>query len=252
MMFVIVDMSDNRKRIFEKFRQHEIELSRQDVKGCAPFFIAKCHRNYTDYDELKRIISRYGVALFSKEIVPKEQLASLQFVPAVLPLKMLVKTVSEGYALQKARCNRTVTVIDPNGGACDEVASLVRNVRYVRVVTSRSDRYSLAADKIFDFYGITIDVSDKISTSYGSDIIISLDDSAFDGIDCGRIICFRRKTSNKNVFVVNQCELKYDRFNSEDFGIDSFVFICALYETCGYHLHQIPVFKDTGGLNCLL
>lgn len=53
-MFVIIDMSDDRKRIFEKYRRHDIEIKRFDVKGCAPFFCLKAHRRFYDAEEIKK------------------------------------------------------------------------------------------------------------------------------------------------------------------------------------------------------
>lgn len=251
-MFVVIDMSEDRKRIFEKFRKHEIELKRYDVKGCAPFFVAKCHRNYTDFNELKQIVSRYGVALFSKEEHLSGELVYLQFTPEVLPLKMLVKTVGEYFSFNKVMCNKTITIVDPKARACNELKLVAQKVRYVRVITSRFDRYRFIADEIFESYGISIDLCEKISTSYGSDIIVTLDDTPFADFDYGTVICFKKHTNNKNVVMLDQSDLCYDKFDCNAYGIDKFTFISALYETCGYHLPQIPVFNDKDKLKCVL
>lgn len=251
-MFVVVDMSNSPKRIFEKFRHHEIELKRYDVKGCAPFFVARCHRDYTDFAELKAIIERYGVALLPDGEAAVKQLAPLEFVPTVLPLKMLVKTVGEYFCSRDVRCDLAVTVIDKSAKVCDVLPILAKNVRYVRVITSRYDRYEMCAEDIFNSYGISIDVSDDLSVSYGSDMIISLDDKELASFDCGKIICFKKYTQNPNVFTLSQSDLLYKKFDSEKFGIDKFTFVCALYETCGYYLSQIPVFKDINELSRVL
>lgn len=247
-MFVIVDMSDGRKRLFEKFRRHEIELKRHDVKGCAPFFVAKCNRKYTDLSELKRLISRYGVALAGQDEMLRNELGDILFEPTVLPLKMLVKTTGEYFAREKERQNKTVTVFDENARACDVIGCLARNVRYVRVVTSRFDRYEIASAEVFASYGISIEISDNLATAYGSDVIISLTDKPFAEFDCGRIICYKKHTKNPNSYALNHTDLSYDKFDCERYGIDKFTFICALYETCGYYLKKIPVFSELNGV----
>lgn len=246
-MFVIVDMPDGRKRLFEKFRRHEIELKRHDVKGCAPFFVASCYKNYTDFAQLRRLISRYGVALAGQDEVLRGELGSVLFEPSVLPLKMLVKTVGEYFAREKEKQNKTVTVFDENARACDEIAALARNVRYVRVVTSRFDRYETVAAEIFASCGIGIELSDNLATAYGSDVIITLCDEPFADFDYGRIICHKKQTRNLNSFVLNRTDLRYDKFDCQRYGIDNFTFVCALYETCGYYLKKIPVFNELNG-----
>ncbi len=241
-MFVVVDMSDNRKRIFEKFRQHEIELKRHDVKGCAPFFVAQCHRNYTDFDELKRIISRYGVALIPQDERLLVELGSLVFEPTVLPLKMLIRTVGEYLIRNKDKQNIIATVVDDNARACDMIQFLACNVRHIRVITSRFDRYNLIAAELFASYGINLELSEDISSAYGSDVIVSLNDKLFGGLDYGNLVCYKKYSENKNVFVLDKCNLSYDKFDSERYGIDKFTFVSTLYETCGYYLPKIPAF----------
>ncbi len=246
-MFVVVDMPDGKKRLFEKFRRHEIELKRHDVKGCAPFFVASCHRDYTDFAQLKKLISRYGVALVGQDEMLKNELSSVLFEPTVLPLKMLVKTVGEYFLREKEQRNKTVSVIDENAKACDMLTCLASNVRYVQVITSRLDRYEAAAAEIFNAYGISVGLSDNIATAYGSDVIISLNDKAFADYDCGRIFCYKKHTRNRNAFAFSRTDLSYDKFDCERYGVDNFTFICALYETCGYHIGKIPVFDDLRG-----
>lgn len=246
-MFVIVDMPDSKKRLFEKFRRHEIELKRHDVKGCAPFFVASGYRNYTDFAQLKKLISRYGVALVGQDEMLRNELGSVMFEPSVLPLRMLVQTVGEYFLREKEQRNKTVAIVDENAKACDVVGSLARNVRYVRVITSRFDRYEITAAEIFNAYGISVELSDNLATAYGSDVIISLDDKAFGDYDYGRIFCYKKYTRNRNSFVLNHTDLSYNKFDCERYGIDKFTFICALYETCGYHIRKMPVFDDLNG-----
>ncbi len=251
-MFVVVDMSERKKRIFEKFRSHQIELKRYDVKGCAPFFVAHCDSNYTDFNELKKIISRYGVALVPDNACFKNELLPLVFNPCSLPLKMLVKTVGEFLNQRGGYCDMAVTVVDPTAVACEVLYILARVVRYVRVVTSRLDRYQNWADKIFSDYGISIEFSENISSAHKSDVLIAVDDRCLDSVECGLVICHKKTTDNKNVIALCESDLSYHRFDCEQYGIDNFTFFCALYETCGYYLPKIPVFKDTGELNNLL
>lgn len=248
-MFVIVDMSDKRKRIFEKYRRHEIELKRHDVCSCAPFFVAKGHRDYTDYNELKKIVECYGVALFAKGFEVPDILAPLEFYPTVLPLKMLVKTVAEYFSKQQEMSDLTVTVVDKSAKAGDILYLLAKNVRYVRVVTSRMDRYGFFAEKIYNSMGISVELTNDLSHAYGSDIVISTDDKNLEHFDKCKIISYKKHTDNPNVFALSCSDLSYGKFNSEEYGIDKYLFICALYETCGYHLKEIPIFKDISTLD---
>lgn len=251
-MFVVVDVSDNRKRLFEKYRSHEIQLKRYDVSGCAPFFVAKCHRRYTDFDDLIKTISRYGVALISEGDDLEEKLSSVLFSPSVLPLKMLIRTIGEHFLRQGGKNNQTVTVVDRAAKGCETLPVLAKSVRYVRVVTSRFDRYESCASEIFSSYGISIDLSDDLATAYGSNVIISLNDNGLEDFDCGKIICYKKLSRQRNVFELTSCDLDYKKFDCKAYGIDPFTFVCALYETCGFSLPQIPIFKDIDQLNHIL
>ncbi len=251
-MFVIVDMSDEQKRIFEKYRHHDIKLRRFDVKGCAPFFVAHCHKKYADINELSKIIGRYGSGLFPRNCEIPRELTHLVFTPGVLPLKMLVKTVGEYLCRCRKGCNLSVTVVDKYAKACDVLHTLVKGARYVNVITSRADRYRLCVSDIFTSYGISVSLSDDIASSYGSDVIVSLDDKGFETVEDGRVICYRKFSENRNIFTLNKSKLSYKSFDSEQFDIDKFVFYCALYETCGYQLLEIPAFDDINALNGVL
>lgn len=243
-MFVVIDMSDEKQRLFEKYRKHEISLKRYDVRSATPFFVAKCHKKYTDFNELKRIINRYGVALFDEKTEIPELLKELAFEPSVLPLKMLVRTVSEYFAGQKSRCDLSVAVIDVSAKVCDVLPLLARQVRYVRVITSRADKYDLCADTIYKTLGISVEISDDLISAASCDIIISVDDKQSDFFTDAKIICYNKTTQKSNVFSLKDSQISYDKFDCDKYGINKFTFICALYETCGYHLKEIPVFKD--------
>ncbi len=243
-MFVIIDMSNNQRRLFEKYRRHEIELKRHDVHSCAPFFVASCHRNYTDFDKLRAIVERYGVALFARDTQVPQQLVDLEFEPTVLPLKMLIKTVAEHLSRQEKRCDLTVSIIDKSAKAGDVLHYIAKQARYVSVLTSRMDRYEFYTERIYNSMGISVDLTDNLSSLYSSDIIISVDDKELDFFDKSKIISYRKYTQNQNVFTLCESDLFYKKFDCERFGIDKFRFVCALYETCGYHLKEIPIFKD--------
>ena len=70
-MLAIVDLTDSRERIFEKFRKHEILISRAVIEKTQPVFIMKAHRKYTDFSLLEKIIRKYGKAVFLNNIIPE-------------------------------------------------------------------------------------------------------------------------------------------------------------------------------------
>jgi hypothetical protein len=104
--------------------------------------------------------------LFNEKTEIPESLKELAFEPSVLPLKMLVRTVSEYFAGQKSRCDLSVAVIDVSAKVCDVLPLLARQVRYVRVITSRADKYDLCADTIYKTLGISVEISDDETRNY--------------------------------------------------------------------------------------
>lgn len=247
-MFVVIDMSDERKRIFEKRRKHNITLIRHDVKGCAPFFVAKCHRKYTDINELRALVECYGVALFPDEGIIPEEMKHLSFEPEVLPLKMLVKTVGNCLSQKNDGYDLTLSIVDPGAKCCDVIREVVNKVRYVRVITSRCDRYEMCVSQIFVSQGIKIDVTSDYSCLNGSDIVICVDDSLAKNADCKKIICFNKSDGNPLSTALFETKAAYSKFDSRQYGISPFRFLCALYETCGYPLKQPPLFDNTQAL----
>ncbi len=242
-MFVIADMSDERKRIFEKYRKHEIILHRHDVKGCAPFFVAECHKKYTDLNELKSIVERYGVALFPDKADIPQIMKPLSFEAEVLPLKMLVKTVGDYLSKSKSHFDITVSIIDPGAKCCDVICEIASKVRFVRVITNRCDRYDICIRQIFNSLGIRIEVTDDISSANGSDAVICINDSQALRTDCKKVICFNKTCEEMNSTVLLETDARYEKFDSSIYGISPFRLLCALYETCGYHLTKIPLFN---------
>lgn len=243
-MFVIVDMSDNRKRLFEKYRRHDIETKRFDVKSCAPFFVAKSHREYTGLELLKETVKRYGFALFPDKEKPPQPLEELTFTPHVLPLKMLIKTAANHYgALKSAQQKVTVSVVDKMGKASDMIGELASAVRYVRVVSAKTKLYESVSQKIYERCGAVVMVTDNFSTIYGSDIILSVDDKGLENFDVGTIIVYQKYSNLKNVHVMNNTSINYAKFDSESLGVNKYRFICALYETCGYRIYDVPIFE---------
>ncbi len=244
-MFVIIDMSENKNRIFEKYRKHDIQLSRYDVSSSAPFFVLKGHRKYTDISKVKRVVECYGSAVFAKGYEVPEELRSLEFVPTVLPLKMLIKTVAEYFSRQECVGDLSVSVVDEFAKAGDSLQYLAKSVRYLRVITNRMDRYEFYCNQLYSSTGISVEMSNDLMTAYASDIIISLDDTRLTTFDKSKIIVHKKYSTNKNVRFLDKCDLEYKNFDCTRYGIDKFYFLCALYETCGYRLKDIPTFINT-------
>ena len=248
-MFVIIDMSDERKRIFEKYRKHETTVTRHDVFSCAPFFVARAHKLYPDFEELRRVVTRYGCALAADDICLPDSFGTLMFSPQILPLRMLVNSAALAIS-SKGKSNISVTVIDKDAKAVGDIDKIVPFARSVHVITAKQHLYDETVSGIFENFGAVVIVSDNYSTAYGSDLIISLDDRELDGIDYGKIIVYKKYSLQGNVTAVNKCRFTYRGFDSEKYGVDSYLFLCALYETCGYRLNQIPVFEEACKIIC--
>ncbi len=244
-MFVIIDMSENKNRIFEKWRKHEIELNRFDVASAAPFFVLKANKKYTDIARVKSLVECYGSAIFAKGYEIPTQLRELEFQPSVLPLKMLIKTVADYFLRQEAMGEVSVSVVDEFAKAGDMLQYLAKSVRYLRVITSRPDRYELYSNKLYSSLGISVELSGDLMSAYGSDVIISLDDTKLEDFNKSKIVVHKKLSSNRNVYCLDKSDLKYKFFDCTRYGIDEFYFLCALYETCGYRIKDIPNFINT-------
>lgn len=244
-MFVIIDMSDDRKRIFEKYRKHDIEMKRFDVKGCAPFFYLKAHKEYYDAAEIKETVNCYGQALFAHGFAPPRALADLEFKPYTLPLKMLVCSAAAYYrSLSAKKRNVTVTVIDQRAKCGDVIGTLAECVRYVRVISDKTDRYESICREIYKKSGAAITVTDDIACAYGSDMILSVDNKSISDFDCGKIMVYKKSAEQKNAYSFSSCNAEYPLFDCDKAGIDSYLLLCALYETCGYRIEEMPLFKN--------
>ena len=244
-MLAIVDLTDSRERIFEKFRKHEILISRADIEKTQPVFIMKAHRKYTDFSLLEKIIRKYGKAVFLNNIIP-EGLEYLSFKEYVLPLKMLVKTAAEFYKLRpKYGRNLSVGIFDKPACACEEAASLCRFVRCVRVVTDKTETYEKCADRVYKDCGAGMLVSRKRFTANGCGLIIAVDDKCINDIYFGKAVVYRKFSNNNDVSELNECRDSVILPLSDSLEIDRFTLLCALYEECGYRQGGIPLFSGT-------
>ncbi len=243
-MFVIVDLTDERNRRFEKYRKHIIETKRCDVFGGAPFFVAAGHWKYTDKNQLEGIIKRCGTAIFKDEKIP-DGFLKYRFTPQVLPLRMLIKTVAEFFKKAKSNCkNITVCVVDDFAYSADDVLALSQYVRFVRVVTKRPDVYFATQKKAYSAFGAVITVGTDKSLCAKSDCAIALCDDEFDplSVKCGLV--YKKKSACDNVFSPSTASFSPPIFKEEQAKIDSFEFLSALFETCGYKIEKIPIFYD--------
>ena len=243
-MFVIVDLSDERKRRFEKYRKHIIETRRCDVFGSAPFFIAAGHGVYFDRAELENIIKRSGTALFRYGRIPAG-FEKYSYSPSVLPLKMLVRTAALHFreAPVKSR-NRTVSVFDRYAFAADEVEELSEYVRFVRVITDRPDVYYASQQRAYKACGAVITVGSERELAAKSDCAIALNDEQFDPLCVKAALVFSKNSACDNVFEAKNSSYTLKEFEEESAGIDRFLLLCALFETCGYKISEIPIFFD--------
>ena len=241
-MLAVVDLTDKRKRLFERFRKHGIDIERLYIDGAEPVFLIRAHREYTDFSRLRPVIESCGKAVFLNNEMPDE-LADLQFQPYALPLKMMVKSAADHFKKQpKSSCRVTLSVIDEFAQACKEVSLAVRYVRCVRVITSKGGRYEQTAQNLFNQCGASLMISDDLNTANGSDYIISYDDRYLNDIEFKYGMVYKSNLRLRNVVQMCGSEVITD-FHCDAVGeSDKFQFLCALYEECGYKADPIPSF----------
>lgn len=243
-MFVIIDLSDVRKRRFEKYRKHIIETKRCDIFGSAPFFIARGHSEFYDYDELEGIIKRCGAALFKNKNIP-DGLEKYEFSPSVLPLKMLIKTAAEFYRnLPAEKRNVKVSIYDRYARAVSETAELSRYVRFVSVMTLRPGAYRKAAQSVYEESGAVIKVRDFAEREKECTLTVALSDREIIPSVSELCIVYSKYSACDNVFAAQISTFMPEGYEKECDGIDRFRFFCALFETCGYRISEIPQFSD--------
>lgn len=243
-MFVIVDLTDEKNRRFEKFRKHTIETRRCDVFGGAPFFVAKAHGVYFNKDDLEGIIKRCGTAIFKCEKIP-DGFQKYRFTPQVLPLRMLVKTAEEFFKEANVSVrNSTVCIVDNLAYAIEDTISLSRYVRFVRVITKRPDVYLAAQREAFSKFGAVLTVGEDNSLAIKSDCAIALCDDEFDPLTVKCALVYRKKSACDNIFQPKTSGFLPPIYDKEAVGIDSFELLSALFETCGFKIGEIPYFYD--------
>ncbi len=243
-MFVIADFTNEEKRLFEKFRKHDFEFTRCNVQGCAPFFILRGHRLYSDMAEAENIIKQFGLAIFKDDIVPGE-LGRYKFKPRVLPVKMIIKSVCEVYSdCPELSKNITVSVFDPYAKFCDEVTELSCCVRFLKVVTKRTDVYEKIQQKIYSMNGAAIYVGNNQASADGSDIAIALSDDELTEREIKYAFVYYKSSFDRNIFQAQKYILPISGYEKEAEKVDYFSFFSALYETCGYKILKIPSFSD--------
>lgn len=244
-MLAIVDLTDSRERIFEKFRKHEIIINRVDIEKTQPVFVIKAHRKYADFSLLEKIIKRYGKAIFINNLVP-EGFQYLSFKEYELPLKMLIKTAAEFYKL-RPKYGKTISVgiFDRSACARAETASLCRFVRCVRVVTDKTEIYEKCAERVYKDCGAGMLVSRNSLTANGCGLVIAVDDNCINDIYFKKAVVYRKYSNNNGVSELNEYRDAAILPLPESFGIDRFTLLCALYEECGYRQGDISVFSKT-------
>lgn len=241
-MLSIVVFSSGGRRFFCRRKKRAITAAKTDIPAAEPVFVIKAGEK-ADPQRLRSVIKRYGKALFAGGRVP-DGMEDLCFHASALPLKMLVKTAADFYSLQpKSRRSIVLSVFDDRAAACNEVSELCRYVRRVRVVTSKTAAYEECARGVFESCGACLMVSVSRYTAQKSDLIISLDDRALDGIDFKKAVVYRKMTDLPDVLELNRSFAGYDDDRFADFISDRFTLLCALYEECGYKIRKIPVFS---------
>ena len=64
------------------------------------------------------------------------------------------------------------------------------------------------------------------------------------GSDSFENLCraIEKTAEQKNAYSFSSCKTVYPGFDCERAGVDSYLLLCALYETCGYRPEGLPLF----------
>ncbi len=158
---------------------------------------------------------------------------------------MLVKSAAEFFSgAPPAVRNKTVCVADRYAFAAAETAELSRYVRFVRVITDRTDAYYAVQKEVYRSCGAVMSVGTDRNLAYGSDCVLALSDSDFDPLSVPFSLVYQKNSACDSIFTVRESSFLPSEFEKETAGIDKLEFLCALFETCGYKIHEIPVFCD--------
>ncbi len=243
-MFAVIDLTNEEMRPFEKWRKHGFQIDKIPITGGFPYFTVKCHGIYSDFYRLENLIQQFSGVVFKYGKAP-ENLKKYEYIPKVLPLKMLAESVCAGFEeLPEEKRNTTVCVFDRYGKICSYTERLAKSVRFVKVITDRTDIYSRLGSDIIKSCGADIGVYSDIHAVSENDFVVALSDAELplNQIGCGTV--FYKKSFNDNIFCPEKCSFNSVNENYPPDGVDNLAFFSALNELCEMKISVIPVFSD--------
>lgn len=239
-MFATVEFYERedtaKKRVKNFFVKPKIITEKVNLPENEYFYKLKVplHKGKIPYDKLKRISSGVNDGLifpkgFKKEAEDIKVYSSRYFKETVLfnsAVSMLKKSVFEP-------TQTVITLVDKKGVLSGEVSRLVPFACEIRVVTDNIRPYEIVSGKIMGEYGLSLFVSDKLSTISKEGIIISFDSSfiplSFKGIVVTaqkRFLPFARVLTGEGIVA----ERIYADLCPEEIDLEEF--LSALCEVC--------------------
>ncbi len=226
-----------RARLKRFFRPPEIITEKVSVPENEYFYKIRVplNKGRVPYDKLRRISAGVCNGLIFPESFRCEEpegikIYSSRYFSETVLFNTAVSLIKESVF---APNETLITLVDKKGVLATEVSRIVPYAGEIRVVTDNTRAYEFASRRIIDEYGLSLLVSDKLSSIPGEGIVISLDSSYiplyFKGLLITaqrRYLPFARVLAGEGI----RADEKYIALCPE--GTDTEAFLSALCELC--------------------
>lgn len=235
-MFAVLQVEKYEKGLLNRFQnlfdRNKVKLNYYSVKGAAPFFVMKVKEGKNGVDWEKVSIKAGGCAesiLVSKNIQIPVSCGLSRFEPKLLQNVLLFNNMLE--ILKRLNNNNiSVTVLDKEAGLVKNIDRLFDYARHITVLTDDFPRYKVASQRIMDSCGGAIVLKEYDSDFEKSDIVFSDQYNEKKLKNCGIVFCPDNESLDEKIISGYDAEFPEHTLKNKPDGIDSFVFVSALYE----------------------
>lgn len=232
---VLPDDNSLSARIKFKLRPPQPLLERINVMSAAPFYYLEIHERQCgrNFEQVSKILGRcaHNLIVCGEYHLPDNPNIK-RFYPSKLPRVLLLNTALDLTKRLSASSDRlSLSLIDYKGNWCDYAYEFVKYAKTVRVITNACEKYTQAAENIFDEYGASLIINDNISSVSGCDIVVSPDNNKERFYNTCVLRCY--PDGRQDLLKGKGYCLPKEYLAIMPAGIDEFLFACALYELCG-------------------
>lgn len=226
-MFAVITVEkENRKSGIIRRRKCRVEESNVSVIGGAPFrhikiFAGKKGIDWKNVERaagcaVRNVILQCGVELPKNTYIEK-------FVPDTLPLLLMLNTVAARFNKDTNAKKRTMLIEDKDAVLPMYIHSVINCAYKIKILTDYPEKYFTVCVDLLQDYGVSPVVCSSVSSSEKYDIFIgkSADRTAGFSFSTDRI-----GTENFQLDIPDEISKLCPE------GVDSFLFLCAMFE-CG-------------------